>query len=387
MRAKHTAHSLPGFPVYSAGFISADTLVLGGGGGSSRAGIKNKLKLLSVGSGQSMEILHELELEQDADAPMSMAVHPENRQFVCGINSAITLLEKGRNENCRLYGTKDKSIVPLTSRGTLITKDLEDYQRVTALSPDGKLIAACGLRDFSVLDFPSLDFVAPTVHIENGEIYDATFSSENLVVVTTSNLLIYLLPNSSNPSEPLKLVHTVDCPSILGETNSAFRSARYHPVDEGILYTVCNTTSSSRRSRSRVTPRQGYVCKWDTKTWQSQKHRKVSDRGLTCFDISPDGKYLAFGSSDYTIGLLDTTTLAPLLSILKAHEFPPTTVRFNPTSELLVSASPDNSIRLVSIPMTLGGQSWTFILLILLTLLVVLLGTAVQAGYLAQLRW
>jgi prolactin regulatory element-binding protein len=43
MRAKHTTHTLPAFPVYSAGFISADELVLGGGGGSSRAGIKNKL--------------------------------------------------------------------------------------------------------------------------------------------------------------------------------------------------------------------------------------------------------------------------------------------------------------------------------------------------------
>jgi prolactin regulatory element-binding protein len=96
MRAKHTAHTLPAFPIYSAGFISADVLVLGGGGGSSRAGIKNKLvrlrywlklpvelrmsstqKLLSVGSDQSIELLHELELEQDADAPMSMAVHLE----------------------------------------------------------------------------------------------------------------------------------------------------------------------------------------------------------------------------------------------------------------------------------------------------------------------
>lgn len=43
MRARHTAHSTPTFPVYSAGFLSPQEVVLGGGGGASKTGIKNKL--------------------------------------------------------------------------------------------------------------------------------------------------------------------------------------------------------------------------------------------------------------------------------------------------------------------------------------------------------
>jgi len=43
MRPHHTAHSLPSFPVYSCAFLSAEKFVLGGGGGASRSGIKNKL--------------------------------------------------------------------------------------------------------------------------------------------------------------------------------------------------------------------------------------------------------------------------------------------------------------------------------------------------------
>jgi prolactin regulatory element-binding protein len=43
MRARHTAHSTPTFPVYSAAFLSPTELVLGGGGGASKTGIKNKL--------------------------------------------------------------------------------------------------------------------------------------------------------------------------------------------------------------------------------------------------------------------------------------------------------------------------------------------------------
>ena len=43
MRAKHSSHSLAAFPVYSSAFVSPTELVLGGGGGQSRTGVKNKL--------------------------------------------------------------------------------------------------------------------------------------------------------------------------------------------------------------------------------------------------------------------------------------------------------------------------------------------------------
>jgi prolactin regulatory element-binding protein len=69
--------------------------------------------------------MHELELEKDEDAPMSMAAnsevrHPErfcnsinprcvqSKQLVCGINSTLDKLENGQNENCRVYGVQDK---------------------------------------------------------------------------------------------------------------------------------------------------------------------------------------------------------------------------------------------------------------------------------------
>jgi hypothetical protein len=47
MRPRHTPHSLPAFPVYSCAFLSPDAFVLGGGGGASRSGIKNKLVRLA----------------------------------------------------------------------------------------------------------------------------------------------------------------------------------------------------------------------------------------------------------------------------------------------------------------------------------------------------
>ena len=50
MRTKHSVHSLPAFPVYSSAFVSPNELVLGGGGGQSRSGIKNKLVRVTLSS-------------------------------------------------------------------------------------------------------------------------------------------------------------------------------------------------------------------------------------------------------------------------------------------------------------------------------------------------
>ncbi|RDB22641.1 Guanine nucleotide-exchange factor SEC12 [Hypsizygus marmoreus] len=404
MRTRHTPHALPAFPVYSSSFLSESELVLGGGGGASRSGIKNKLRLYNVGNERALELLDEFELEKGEDAPMSMAVHSNTSTIVCGVNSTIEKLEKDENENCRVFTAKDHKLGLLSAQGTLPPGDLDDYQKVTVLSPDGTLLAVAGAHDLSLLSYPSMTPVAEPVHTDK-EIYDASFSGTTLVIATTLNLLVYALPLTKAPQSPsptkakgkgkakkkkspsqatlslsrLDLLKTVELPnSIGGSTGATFRSARYHPTEDKVFYTAINT-SPPRTRKSKATQRVAYICKWNAESWTVEKTRKASDKGLTCFDISKDGRFLGFGSSDLTIGLLDANTLAPLVTILKAHEFPPTTITFNPTSSLLVSGSADNSVRIVSVPQTTaGGSSWSILLLLLITLLVVFLALAAQ---------
>ena len=45
----------------------------------------------------------------------------------------------------------------------------------------------------------------------------------------------------------------------------------------------------------------------------------------------------------------------PMLTILKAHDFPPTTLQFNPRSSLLVSGSADASVRVMVVPATVSS--------------------------------
>lgn len=130
MRAKHTAHTLEAFPIYSCAFVAPQDVVLGGGGGQSRSGIKNKLvstcivrnvvsgsnstfrqRLYHVESDKVINLLDELELEKGEDAPMSMAAHLGDSRLVCGINSSEEYLLHGENQNCRLFGIKENKFV------------------------------------------------------------------------------------------------------------------------------------------------------------------------------------------------------------------------------------------------------------------------------------
>ncbi|KAI0751449.1 WD40 repeat-like protein [Daedaleopsis nitida] len=385
MRTQHTSHSLPSFPVYSCAFVTPSEFVLGGGGGQSKTGIKNKLRLYHVEGDAKLELVDELELASGEDAPMSMAAHPETNGIVGGINSSEDALKDSPNQNCRVYNIKEHKISLAETRSTLELKGADDdYQRVTVFSPHGKLLAVGGTRDLTVLSYPNLALVALPIHIDKGEIYDAAFSTTTLVVATTVNLLVYALPSANEDASEkqpspvaLELLQTIDRPTLPGkDAGSSFRSVRFHPADEKTLYSVSNTVPP--RTRTKSSPRRAFVCKWNTDTWQLTKVRQISDRGVTCFDISPDGKLLAFGSSELTVGVLDSTTLAPLLTILKAHDFPPTTIRFSPTSGMLVSGSADNTVRIVTVPSNLGATSWGTWLLIFVALLVVLFAILAQ---------
>ncbi|KAI0736108.1 WD40 repeat-like protein [Fomitopsis betulina] len=380
MRTQHTPHSLPAFPVYSSAFISEHELVLGGGGGQSKTGIKNKLRLYRVDNDKVVELLHELELEKGEDAPMSMAAHPTERFVACGVNSSETALKSGANQNCRLFAIEDQELVPSKTQSTLSVNEAEDdFQKVTVFSPSGDFLVAAGTKDLSLLHYPSLSLAASPVHVDKGEIYDASFSSNTLVVATTVNLQVYALPKSDKAAgkeregtvTTLELLMTVERPTLPGDNaGSSFRS------DETVLYTLVNAVPP--RTRTKSSPRRAFVCKWNTDTWEVTKLRKVGDKGVTCFDVSPNGQLLAFGSSDYTVGILDAKTLAPLVTILKAHDFPPTTLRFNTASNLLVSGSADNTIRVVTVPDNLGGISWTFWVTLVLTILVLLFAFLAQ---------
>ncbi|KAH8118333.1 WD40 repeat-like protein [Phellopilus nigrolimitatus] len=405
MRTQHTQYPLPAFPVYSAAFVGNDKLILGGGGGSSRSGIKNKLRLYEIPSVDKFELISELELDKDEDTPMSMVA--DGSRIVCGINSSTEQLDKGINQNCRVYKIEKDTfnLTDVASTLRVTRANMEECQKVTAISPGRTLVAAAGTRDLTILSYPTLVPAATPLRAEH-DIYDVSFSPTTVVVATTDELLIYVVPTAiahkSSPAvqqtrskkqkqkakaehlEDLKLIKSVEPPALPGSNGgtSSFRAVRFHPSNSSIAYSVLNTTFPRTRG-SKMAPKQGYVCRWDADTWEVSKVRKVGEKGITCFDVSPNGKYVAYGSADHSVGILDANTLAPLLSVLKAHDFPATVLRFNPASNLLVSGSADNTIRAVAVPESLTGTTWTTGSVVLVTLLILLLSILISYAFIS----
>lgn len=77
-----------GWPVYSLTFTPSDQLLIGGGGGSTKAGLKNTAGLFSI-SKLRMEQISEHLFGSDEDGCMCLAVHP-----------IVPLLDTGSNICC-----------------------------------------------------------------------------------------------------------------------------------------------------------------------------------------------------------------------------------------------------------------------------------------------
>ncbi|QRV87939.1 hypothetical protein RhiJN_15957 [Ceratobasidium sp. AG-Ba] len=393
MRTQHALHSLPAFPVYSLGFIKDDKLLLGGGGGATRSGIKNKLRLYDVDeTGAKLDLATELELKKDEDAPMSMAVDSQSGTVICGINGSMEKVEAGINPHCRTFSIEmkeeTKPLIKFENSTQLVKgKYPEAFQKVTSLSKDGTILAAGSsdgkpFNQVTLVAYPKLDRASEPFALPSGELFDADFSLDGYLVVTSTTNL-YVFAPSSEPSKispstaplQLSLIQTLPTPS--SRSNSSYRATRWSPTDSQTAWSVVNTTGGVAKDR------RAWVIRWDVaedkKVWKQAKMGKAATRPITVFDISQSGHLLAFGSSDLSVGILDAQTLAPLLTILRAHEFPPTALRFNPSGTLLASASADNTVRLVAVTNTFS-QSWVTTLVILLTLLTGLLAVLIQRG-------
>lgn len=122
---------------------------------------------------------------------------------------------------------------------------------------------------------------------------------------------------------------------------------------------------------------------------------------------SDDGTLLAYGSSDLSVGVLDATTLQvraatvvracrtpefadslrfnfqPILHILHAHDFPVTSLKFNPSGTLVVSGSADNSVRVIQVPSKdeRSGMHNSGLWSIVLTVLILLIAIFLQWRY------
>ncbi|GAA5999277.1 hypothetical protein JCM5350_004978, partial [Sporobolomyces pararoseus] len=258
---------------------------------------------------------------------------------------------------------------------------------------------------------------------EGEEIFDVDFNDKGDMLVGTSSTKLCVWSTTTPPSstttttrttekgktgegeegeeeeEEFEPLQVIERPILKKELACTFRAAKFGRQSTCTnLYTVVNSSPSSSASSAGGKRRKGgnqnknknkksFISCWDTLEWKLTKTRTIGNKPITSFDISEDGLLLAYGSSDLSIGILDSKTLRPIMTILKAHDFPSTTIKFNPSSSLLVSGSADNSLRVIKVPppSERGGESK--MTMVWLTLLILLIAVLVQQGFITKETW
>jgi len=259
----------------------------------------------------------------------------------------------------------------------------------------------------AILSYPSLAIIAAPFKVPSGKLYGLDFSDSSLLITTDTALYLISLPLNivarasgadDEKTHELELPHldvatTIALPplSVLGggsqddESVRTFRAGRFNPTNSKTMYTVINSAPPPGRSRKSKVERKSYLVRWELaatggvvgasvgveETWHARKVKNIGKRAITVFDVSDNGKLAAYGASDSSVGIVDARTFAPLLTILKAHDFPPTALQFNPRSTLLISGSADASLRVIVVPEFFTSSSFLQIVGLLLALLVV----------------
>ncbi|GAA5978625.1 hypothetical protein JCM11641_002793 [Rhodosporidiobolus odoratus] len=303
--------------------------------------------------------------------------------------------------------------------GTMRTTDADEYQKVTVFSPSASSstsssspLLAIGSTNsqLSLLSSPSPDlptstsprtasaststtpaldvrkieevwppvFYSPTPstsstekEVDKEELLDADFDEEGKMLIGTSplSLRIYPTSSSSNPyiSRAPEPVQVIERPVLKEGVRCGFRGARFGRGETSSkLFTIVNTTplipsslsQKQRRAFEKKTPKKAFLSRWDTREWKLEKTRTVSQKPVTGFVVSRDGRWGGFGEAGLGVGVVDLRGgLRPVLTILQAHQFPVTCLGFNPSGTVLVSGSADNSVRVVLIPASASSSS------------------------------
>ncbi|OZJ03779.1 hypothetical protein BZG36_03457, partial [Bifiguratus adelaidae] len=334
-------------PVSCVGFTPNNKLVLAGGGGAGRSGVKNKLFVYDVQDGASpLSLVLEHEFSRDEDAPMSLDVHPKDDVVVLGINGTEEQIKAGQDKACRVYKIDENSLALLESFPSVLSKESFYYQKVARFSPSGDyLLTGSTDGSFTSVKYPSFQPIIPCKSITKDEVFDVDVDPDGTRAAVLTPKAIQLLNLEAG-----KFEQTVDQPTQNRTIKCEFRACRFGKgVTTGNLFTIVNSSTQTR----------GFLVKWNANTLTKLRTEIVSKKRITAFAISPNGQLLASADNEYTIRITDAVTLRRIWEQRNAHGFAITALAFSRDGRLLVSGSADNTCRIIRLPQDLKAASET----------------------------
>ncbi|KAH9809474.1 hypothetical protein DFH28DRAFT_905209 [Melampsora americana] len=238
-----------GSPIYCTVFVDQDRIILGGGDGSSKSGISNKLWLIQLKpKNKDHLILHEYGLPSGSDSPMSIDLDRSVKLPVIvlsGIDSSPTELKLGRNlhlpTDFELHLIFFHTLEPKEQYQILdFDKSGNDYQRINCLSRVSPQLLAVGgsNNQLKLLYYPSLKAAISTpISCPAGELLTVDFSEDgtHFLICSTQAVRIFsiVFPSSNQEKKEkkekkeIKLKQSHELIPTQTYPSTSFRGARF----------------------------------------------------------------------------------------------------------------------------------------------------------------
>ncbi|XP_013620890.1 PREDICTED: SEC12-like protein 2 isoform X2 [Brassica oleracea var. oleracea] len=353
-----------GFPIYAADWIPEETvrskidkdqdnsrscIVLAGGGGEGRSGIKNVIVICLVDldtKSLSEQPLGRIVL--GTDLPYRMAVHPRGGGLVCALPNS-----------CKRFDW-ESIISPREGdqggeEGEEVINELKDVgqQLALAFNQEGSVLAAGGEDGtLRIFEWPCMKTLLDESKA-HASVKNLTFSESGKFLVSLGGPLCRVWDVNTSAA----------IASLSKEKDEMFAYCRFSVDNAGneVLYIAANTE------------RGGSIITWDTTTWKRRRSKLMKNYSISAFNVSADGKLLALGNMEGDVLIIDSTKMKTHQLVKKAHLGLVTALTFSPDSRCLVSVSFDSRAKLTVIEKTpeKQGVNWLVMLLLCVLLYVV----------------
>ncbi|XP_062171018.1 SEC12-like protein 2 [Alnus glutinosa] len=327
-----------------------DYVVFAGGGGEGGSGIPNAVVLSRFDSASyALSDQPVAKLGTGSHLPYRMAVHPGGDGLVCSFPKSCRWFEWDgeKSEEAHELGLKssDKVLTKLKDVG---------QQLALAFNNEGSALAAGGDDgNLRVFMWPSMEIILNEASAHT-TVKDLDFSLDGKYLVSLGN---------RGPARVWDMTSSTVVASLSKENDEIFSSCRFSESNDKnqVLYIAA------------VTDKGGSIVTWNTNTWKRIRTKPVVRDTISAFNVSPDGKLLACGTTQGDILILNSTSMRVQTIVRKAHLGFVTALAFSYDSRGLASVSLDSSARvtLIEDKKNTGGLSlWVIVFIILLAIAV-----------------
>ncbi|KAJ6768776.1 PROLACTIN REGULATORY ELEMENT BINDING PROTEIN [Salix koriyanagi] len=321
-------------------------VVLAGGGGEGRSGIPNAVLLSRFDfSSNSLSPQPVAKLNLGSDLPYRMVVHPGGDGLICALPNSCRFFEwdEIKDNEAHKFGLK------LSEK---VLTHLEDVGQQLALvfNSDSSVLAVGGEDgNLRVFKWPSMEIIfnEAQAHVS---LKDLCFSPDGKFLVSLGG---------RGPGRVWDVTSSMAVASLSKENDEIFASCRFSQISDQtqVLYIAAITDKGSS------------IMTWNTSSWKRVSSKHVFREPVSSFNISPDGKFLAIGTAQGDVLLINSTNMRVQTMIRKAHLGIVTALTFSHDSRALVSASMDSSARVTLVDdkkCAAGGSSLRIIIFIII---------------------